>query len=106
MPLPIWALTVGLFAAALGLPVDTLAQSSSPGGWLAPNYSPPPITDANRKPAPRRSLAGTWIPSGRFGAGTQAGGVQLKPNNGEPENQLPYTPFGLAKAISYSFMPR
>ncbi len=26
---------------------------------------------------------------------TQAGGVSSKPNNGSPENQLPYTPFGL-----------
>ena len=31
----------------------------------------------------------------RYGGGTQAGGVQSKPNNGRPENQLPYTPFGL-----------
>jgi len=29
------------------------------------------------------------------GAGTQAQGVPAKPNNGKPENQLPYTPFGL-----------
>jgi hypothetical protein len=35
------------------------------------------------------------VPIGRFGTGTQAGGVQAKPNNGRPENQLPYTPFGL-----------
>ena len=34
---------------------------------------------------------------GTLGAasGTQAGGVQLKPNNGQPENALPYTPYGL-----------
>ena len=35
------------------------------------------------------------------GAGTQAGGVQLKPNNGRPENQLPYTPFGLELSRSH-----
>jgi hypothetical protein len=29
------------------------------------------------------------------GSGIQAGGVQLKPNNGKPENALPYTPYGL-----------
>ena len=94
MPVPIWALTVGLFVAALGLPADTLAQSGAPGGWLTPNYNLPPTPDADREPAPRRSLTGTWIPAGRFGAGTQAGGVQAKPNNGRPENQLPFTPFG------------
>jgi hypothetical protein len=95
MPLPVWALIAGIFVAALGLPFDTLAQSRAPGGWLAANYSPPPITDETRKPAPPRSLTGTWIPFGRFGVATQAGGVSSKPNNGRPENQLPYTPFGL-----------
>ena len=95
MPLPVWAFIVGVFLAALGLPADTLAQSSAPGGCLLRTNSPPPITDANRKPAPPRSLTGTWIPFGRFGVATQAGGVSSKPNNGRPENQLPYTPFGL-----------
>ena len=85
----------GLFVAALALPLDASAQSGSSGGWLTPNWDKPPITDANRKPAPRRSLVGTWGPAGGPGAGTQAGGVQLKPNNGRPENQLPYTPYGL-----------
>ena len=28
-------------------------------------------------------------------ATNQSSGVQLKPNNGRPENQLPYTPYGL-----------
>jgi hypothetical protein len=86
---------VGVFVATLRLPVETSAQSSAPGGWMTPDWNKPPIADANRKPAPRRSLAGTWGPSGGPGAGTQAGGVQLKPNNGRPENQLPYTPHGL-----------
>jgi hypothetical protein len=87
--------TVGLFVAALGLPAGTGAQNNSPGGWLTPNWDKPPVTDANRKPAPRRSLAGTWGPAGGPGAGTQASGVLSKPNNGRPENQLPYTPYGL-----------
>ena len=88
-------LIVGSFIAALGLRTDTFAQNSSPGGWLNPNWNKPPITDANRKPPPRRSLAGTWGPAAGAGGGTQAGGVQLKPNDGKPENQLPYTPYGL-----------
>ena len=91
----ILVLMVGIFIAALGFPVATFAQNSSPGGWLSPDWEKPPITDESRKPAPRRNLAGMWHPAGGPGAGTQAGGVQLKPNNGRPENQLPYTPYGL-----------
>lgn len=82
--------------AALGSPDKAAhAQASAPGGWVTPDYTAPQEPKANRKPAPRRSLAGTWVPIGRFGTGTQAGGVAAKPNNGRPENQLPYTPFGL-----------
>jgi hypothetical protein len=96
MPARIWVLIVGLSVAVLAAAAHTLAQSTSPGGWLTPQWGRPLVTAANRKPAPRRSLTGMWAPLGRFGAGTQAGGVQSKPNNGRPENQLPYTPFGLA----------
>src|SRR5580765_3943287 len=70
------------------------APNRSPGGWLNPDWNKPPITNANRKPAPRRSLTGMWGPADGPGAGTQAQGVPLKPNNGKPENQLPYTPYG------------
>ncbi|PYS04310.1 MAG: hypothetical protein DMG15_15225 [Acidobacteria bacterium] len=84
---------VGLLLAVL-VRVDAYAQNSSPSGWPIPDWNKPPITDANRKPAPRRSLAGTWGPAEGAGAGTQASGVQLKPNNGKPENQLPYTTYG------------
>src|SRR2546430_2121066 len=86
-------LKVGLLLAVL-VRVDAYAQNSSPSGWPIPDWNKPPITDANRKPAPRRSLAGTWGPAEGAGAGTQASGVQLKPNNGKPENQLPYTTYG------------
>ena len=82
-------------AAALILSAQLSAQNPSPGGWLTPDWNKPPITAANRKPAPRRNLTGTWGPTAGPGAGTQGGGVPAKPNNGRPENQLPYTPFGL-----------
>ena len=72
-----------------------LAQTNSPGGWRDPVWNKPPITDQTRTPAPRRNLAGTWAPAAGPQAGTQAGGVQLKPNDRKPENQLPYTPHGL-----------
>jgi len=90
-----WVAVIALFIAALALPASTFGQASAPGGWVTPDYTAPQEPKANRTPAPRRSLAGTWVPIGRFGTGTQAGGVQAKPNNGRPENQLPYTPFGL-----------
>src|SRR5207249_7042247 len=87
---------LGLCLAALSPPIDAHAQNSSPGGWLIPDWNKPAITDANKKAAPRRSLAGTWGPAEGAGAGTQACGVQLKPNNGKPEKQLSYTPHGVA----------
>ena len=71
------------------------APKRSPGGWLVPDWNKPPITAANRKPAPRRNLTGMWGPADGPGAGTQAQGVPSKPNNGKPENEPPYTPFGL-----------
>jgi hypothetical protein len=95
MPKPLLALAIGFPVAVLGLAATLMAQSPGPGGWMNPDWNKPPITDANRKPAPRRSLVGMWGPAAGPGAGTQASGVQLKPNNGRPENQLPYTPYGL-----------
>ena len=95
MPHPVAIAMAGVFVATLSLPGDTFGQSSAPGGWLDPVWEKPPVTAANRKPAPRRSLAGTWGPAGGPGVGTQGGGVQLKPNNGRPENQLSYTAKGL-----------
>jgi hypothetical protein len=88
------SISVWLFTA-VAFPITALAQSSSPGGWRDPVWDKPPITAQNRRPAPRHSLAGTWGPAAGAQAGTQAGGVQLKPNNGKPENQLPFTPHGL-----------
>jgi len=86
---------LGILGVAIVFAADGFAQTSSPDGWLNPDWNKPPITAANKKPAPRRSLVGMWGPAEGPGAGTQAGGVQLKPNNGRPENELPYTPYGL-----------
>jgi hypothetical protein len=94
----VWLIPVGVLAlTALSL-AQALApppQNPSPGGWRAPDWNTPPITAANRKPAPRRSLTGMWAPADGAGGGTQAQGIPLKPNNGKPENALPYTPYGL-----------
>ena len=93
--------TVGLLMAASAFPVGTFAQNypqtTSADGWPAPEWKYPPITAANRKPAPKRDLSGMWGPLAGHMGGVQAGGVLSKPNNGKPENQPPYTPYGLAQ---------
>jgi hypothetical protein len=83
--------------AALAFQIATSAQNAQNGTkatWPDPVWNRPPIAPANRKPAPKRNLTGMWGTLGT-GSGIQAGGVQLKPNNGQPENALPYTPYGL-----------
>jgi hypothetical protein len=70
------------------------AQNAPKATWPDPVWDKPPIAPANRTPAPKRNLTGMWGTL-RAGSGIQAGGVQLKPNNGKPENALPYTPYGL-----------
>ena len=91
--------SAGLLVGALAFPFGILAQNypqvKSADGWPAPSYNYPAITDQNRKPAPPRDLSGMWGPLGGHMAGGQFGGVLAKPNNGRPENQLPYTPYGL-----------
>lgn len=92
-------LAAALLTAAVVFPVGTFAQNypkiTSADGWAAPVWEYPPITAQNRKPAPRRDLSGMWGPLGGHMGGVQAGGVLSKPNNGRPENALPYTPHGL-----------
>ena len=46
-------------------------------------------------PAPRHDVSGTWTPANGPGGAIQAGGVAAMPNDGKPEHQLPYTPYGL-----------
>jgi hypothetical protein len=92
-------LMAALLTAAIVFPAGTFAQNypkiASADGWASPVWEYPPITDQNRKPAPRRDLSGMWGPLAGHMGGVQAGGVLAKPNNGRPENQLPFTPYGL-----------
>jgi hypothetical protein len=46
-------------------------------------------------PAPRHDISGTWEPANGPGDGIQANGVKAMPNDGKPEHQLPFTPYGL-----------
>ena len=100
----VWLIPVGVLAlTALSLAQAPAppAQNPAPGGWRVPDWNKPPITAANRKAAPRRSLTGMWAPADGAGGGTQAQGIPLKPNNGKPENALPYTPYGLEQYKSH-----
>jgi hypothetical protein len=90
----VFLLLVAPLVAALAFPSAASAQSKAKQTWPDPVWDKPPVAPKDRVPAPKRDLSGLW---GTIGAqvGTQAGGVQLKPNNGKPENALPYTPYGL-----------
>src|SRR5579864_8900917 len=46
-------------------------------------------------PAPRHDISGTWEPANGPGDGIQANGVKAMPNDGKPEHQPPYSPYGL-----------
>jgi hypothetical protein len=81
--------TVGLLCAALLVPADGLAQNTTT--WPDPVPDRRTVADKDRKPAPKRNISGMW--GSRLG--NQAKGVQLKPNDENPENALPYTPLGL-----------
>ena len=92
-----WLVTSGVLGAALMFSASSFAQAApaqnAPRDWPKPaegRRASAPQTD--KKPAPRHSLAGLWANTRE---GNQAKGVQLHPNDGKPENQPPYTPYGL-----------
>jgi len=86
---------VGVLLAALVF-ADAFAQNTAQQTWPDAVAVRPRVAEKDKRPAPRRSLAGTWgFIEGKRQLVNQASGVQLKPNNGRPENQLPYTPHGL-----------
>jgi hypothetical protein len=50
---------------------------------------------ATAAPAPFHDISGTWEPANGPGDGIQPYGVKAMPNDGKPEHELPYTPYGL-----------
>jgi hypothetical protein len=78
-----------VIAASLVLLSPALGQSqqAQPGASKAGKAAP--------APAPRHDVSGTWQPANGPGDGIQANGVKAMPNDGKPEHQLPYTPYGL-----------
>ena len=85
-------LTAGLLSAALLAPAEGVAQDKPGALWTPQVAIRGQDAVKERKPAPRRNITGMW---NALRLGNQSGGVQLKPNNGRPENALPYTPYGL-----------
>ena len=85
-------LTAALLGAALLVPVEAVAQDKTGATWPSPVPTRSPVAEKDKKPAPKRTINGMWS---ALRLGNQSGGVQLKPNNGKPENELPYTPYGL-----------
>ena len=85
-------LTAALLGAALLAPTEAVAQDKTGATWPSPVATRGPVAEKDKKPAPRRTINGMWS---ALRLGNQSGGVQLKPNNGKPENELPYTPYGL-----------
>ncbi len=85
-------LTAALLGAALLTPADGVAQDKTRATWPSPVPTRGPVAEKDKKPAPRRTINGMWS---ALRLGNQSGGVQLKPNNGKSENELPYTPYGL-----------
>jgi hypothetical protein len=85
-------LTAALLGAALLVPAEAVAQDKTGATWPSPVATRGPVAEKDKKPAPRRTINGMWS---ALRLGNQSGGVQLKPNNGKPENELPYTPYGL-----------
>src|SRR5579872_6285278 len=87
-------LSLATFAILLVLALSWGAfgqETQNNGGWLDPVWSKPGHDKTASRPAPRHDISGMWGAT----IGSQAGGVQAVPNDGKPDHQLPYTPYGL-----------
>ena len=92
MPNRFVALVAGLLlGVTVAIPLAVSAQTKPKVTWPDVDWG----KQDQKKPAPKRNIAGSWSTAGGPDAGTQAGGVQLHPNNGKPENNPPYTAHGL-----------
>jgi len=83
------SLLVALLAAWIISPLG-FAQDVRPQ-----NTEPSKGRRSTAAPAPRHDISGTWEPANGPGDGIQPFGVKAMPNDGKPEHQLPYTPYGL-----------
>lgn len=92
---------IGLRALLVAIAVAPLFCLQGASVALArPRQSPtkdqqPAANDQKSADVPRHDISGTWHPSRGPGDGIQANGVKAMPNDGKPEHQLPFTPYGL-----------
>jgi hypothetical protein len=82
--------SVIVLVAAVTLVVPPSAQNAWSQGTGSYNAQKPAAV-----PAPFHDISGTWEPANGPGDGIQPYGVKAMPNDGKPEHQLPYTPYGL-----------
>jgi hypothetical protein len=83
---------LAVLCAAFTFPVNSVAQKGPAPVKDWPDPIPTRGAAAKeKKPAPVHDLSGLWGSR----EGNQAKGVQLHPNDGKPQNQPPYTPYGL-----------
>src|SRR5690348_10900616 len=81
--------SVIVLTASLALSSPVFAQSTQ---------TQPSRAAKDQKPAaaaPIHDISGTWAPANGPQDGVQANGVKAMPNDGKPEHQLPFTPYGL-----------
>ena len=79
-----------VFIAAINILPPAFAQSAHPLQSSAAKEQ-----KATNAPAPSHDISGTWEPVDGPGEGIQPYGPKAMPNDGKPEHQLPYTPYGL-----------
>jgi hypothetical protein len=79
-----------ILAAALAFSPLALTQNAAPqqSGAAKDRKAAP-------APAPPHDISGTWTPANGPNDGIQPYGAKAMPNDGKPEHQLPYTPYGL-----------
>ena len=82
--------SVIVLVAALAFTPQAFAQNNG----LQRSESPK-NKKATESSAPFHDISGTWEPVGGPGEGIQPYGPSAMPNDGKPEHQLPYTPYGL-----------
>jgi hypothetical protein len=84
------ALTVALTFSPLAFAQGGQAQQSGKASAAAKDKKAAPSA-----PAAVHDISGTWEPANGPGDGIQANGVKAMPNDGKPEHQLSFTPYGL-----------
>ena len=84
------AISLTILSAALTCPPFAFAQNGQPGKAKTPKDQ-----KATAAPAPPHEISGTWTPANGPNDGIQPYGAKAVPNDGKPEHELPYTPYGL-----------